>query len=165
MGTEQIQNWANISEIVGAVAVVASLIYLAIQIRQSNALARAGTRQVMMQMGQNELGKVVDDPSMWDLFTKNELTRPEKIRLHSMLLANLRQRDFEWAEQQEGTIDPKIAASYAGILTLVLGTERTRKWWDVHGHSHTFDGAFVDFVDRLLEKAPITDYWDSLDRW
>lgn len=162
MGLEQ---WASIGEIVGAVAVVASLIYLAIQIRQSNSLARAETRRVMMQMGLNELYKVADDPSTWELFAKEELSREERIRLHSMLLANLRQREYEWAEQQEGTIDPNFAASYAGILTFVLGTERTRRWWNVHGHSHTFDAGFVDFVDQLLEKASLTDYWESLEKW
>ena len=161
----ELEQWAAMGQIVGAAAVVASLVYLAIQIRQSNALARAGTRQVMMQMGQNELGKVVDDPDIWDLFTKDELSRHEKVRLHSMLLANLRQREYEWAEKREGTIDPRIAQSYAGILTFVLGTERTRRWWDVHGHSHTFDAEFVRFVDQLLEKSPLTDYWESLDKW
>lgn len=160
-----LEQWADIGQIVSAVAVVASLIYLAAQIRQSNSLARAASRQVMMQMGQGELYKVVDDPQMWDLFTKPELSRYEKVRLHSMLLANIRQREYEWAEKQEGTIDPRIAESYAGILTFALGTERTRRWWDVYGHSHTFDPGFVRFVDQLLEKSPLTSYWDSLDDW
>jgi hypothetical protein len=44
-------NWqtgAAIAEIVAAVAVIASLIYLAIQIRQNNALLRSGSRQALV---------------------------------------------------------------------------------------------------------------------
>jgi len=160
-----LEQWAYIGEIVAAAAVVASLIYLAIQVRQSNALVRAQTRQIMMQMGQQELHKVVDDPKIWSLWTKEQMTDDEKARMHSFLMANLRQREYEWLEKEEGVIDPKMFEAYAGITAIVLGTERTRRWWAVHGHSHAFDPGFVSFVDELLEKSELTDYFESLGRW
>lgn len=62
-------------------------------------------------------------------------------------------------------MDPRMYESYAGVIAFVLGTERTRRWWSVNGHSHTFDAGFVKFVDEVLEKSPLTDYFDSLDKW
>ena len=160
-----LEQWTMAAEMLSSVAVVASLIYLAIQVRQSNALARAQTRQVMMQMGQQEINKFVDDPSIWNLWTKEELSRDERIRLHSWLVAHLRQREYEWLEKQEGIIDPKMFEAYAAVISLVLGTERTRRWWSVHSHSPAFDAGFVTFVDELLAKSPLTDYFESMDKW
>ena len=41
-----------IGELVGGVAVIATLVYLAIQVRQSNANTRAGARQELIQTWQ-----------------------------------------------------------------------------------------------------------------
>jgi pyridoxal biosynthesis lyase PdxS len=43
-----LEQWAQIAEIVGAVAVVISLVYLATQIRQANVVARTQARQSWM---------------------------------------------------------------------------------------------------------------------
>jgi len=160
-----LEQWAYLGEIVASAAVVASLVYLAIQVRQSNRLAQAQTRQIMMQLVQQELYKVVDDPAIFSLWVKEPISTEEKSKLHAWLIANIRQREYEWLEYKNGTIDPGMFESYAGITAVILGTERTRRWWGVHGHSHSFHPGFVDFVDQLLEKSPLVDYFDSLDKW
>lgn len=160
-----LEHWAYIGQIIASVAVIASLVYLAIQVRQSNELARAQTRQTMMQMGQHELHKIVDDPAIFALWVKEPIATEEKAKLHAWLIANMRQREYEWLENKRGTMDPELFKSYAGITPMILGTARTRSWWGVHGHSHSFHPGFVEFVDSMLEQTPLTDYYDSLDKW
>ena len=161
-------NWealGTIAELVGAVGVVASLLYLGKQIRQSNELARAETRRAMMQVTQQELNKMVDDPTIFRLWMNDELSGDDKIRLHSWLCAYIRQREYEWFERQAGVMDSKMFESYAKIITKVLGTERTRRWWSVYKHALGFDSGFVAFVDELLERSPLTNYFENLDTW
>ena len=60
-------NWEAIGavgEIIGAIAVVASLVYVGIQVHQSNILSRSQTRQSIMQLVQQELYKLADDPTI-----------------------------------------------------------------------------------------------------
>jgi len=44
-----LEQWAHIGGLAALAAVIASLVYLGIQVRQSNALSRAQTSQIMIQ--------------------------------------------------------------------------------------------------------------------
>ncbi len=59
-----IQDFGALGELVAAVAVVITLVYLTIQVRQGNNLARAQTRQSMMEQTRAELYKLIDEPSI-----------------------------------------------------------------------------------------------------
>lgn len=76
----------------------------------------------------------------------------------------MRQREYEWLAWREGTIDTAMFEAYSGVVPTILGTERTRAWWAHYSHGF-FASGFVDFVDQMLMEAPLTDYWDSLDKW
>ena len=51
-----------IGEFAAAIAVLITLIYLSIQVRQSNAQARLEVRRVMFEYDHRELYRLVDDP-------------------------------------------------------------------------------------------------------
>ena len=66
-------NWdalGAIGELVGAVAVVATLAYLAVQIRQSNKLSRATAVQIVSQQNLEFLGMLATNPDLRELWTK-----------------------------------------------------------------------------------------------
>ena len=67
-----------IGEVVASGAVVVTLVYLAIQVRQANALARAQTRQRMVDQAQQEIYTgLIEQPSIYRSFFKAEpLTEP-----------------------------------------------------------------------------------------
>lgn len=74
-----------IGEIVGAVAVVATLGYLALQIKQSTKVARSATRQSIAEMSVASASDITDDPSLAEAMIKdlrNETLAPvERIRM------------------------------------------------------------------------------------
>ena len=92
-----IQEWGAIGEIIGGIAVVASLVYLAMQIRQN-------TKQLSMTIKSNELAAfernveaandfrkmLITDPDVAELYARGikryaELGGPEKIRFDLMI--------------------------------------------------------------------------------
>ena len=159
-----LENWAQLAEIVAALGVVVSLLYLAAQVGQSNRLARNQARQSWMQLVQGEIHKIADHPAIFDTFTSESPSRDDKIRMMSWLLSALRSREFEWFQYQEGIMDEAHFRAYSGIVTTLLGTERTRKFWETYRHH--YDPGFAAFVDDMLEKAPLTDHYSSdLERW
>jgi hypothetical protein len=158
-----LEQWAYIGQIVAAAAVVASLIYLGMQVRQSNVLSRAQTRQSMIQMAREEILSVT--PEIFTAFTAQEVSEQDKITLHQWLTAMMRQREYEWLTRNDGVIDKQMFESYAGVIPMLLGPERARKWWAYHGNEHSFAPGFVAFVNARLERTPYNGYFHSLDKW
>ena len=80
-------NWDAIGafgEILGAVAVLLTLIYLATQIRQTNDISRFDTTQDIMNSFDNLNGMVVSDPSLREVLHKtSELTESENEQLYT----------------------------------------------------------------------------------
>ena len=55
-------NWDAISETIASIAVVVSLVYLAIQLKHSNKLSQSQTRTDLWHMAQSEVFKLIDYP-------------------------------------------------------------------------------------------------------
>ncbi|MFK7865384.1 MAG: hypothetical protein AB8B95_14295 [Pseudohongiellaceae bacterium] len=151
-----------ISEVVAAIAVVLSLIYLAKQVKQANSLAKGQTRQRMVEQAQEEVYKgFIEEPSIFKSMYKSEpLTEVEWIQLTGWLLAAMRQREFEWFQMQDGNIDEKLWDAYKRVITIHLGTPRVRKWWDTNGH-FPFDKSFCAMVSELLDEHGETSYFED----
>lgn len=86
-------NWdavGAISELVGAVAVIVTLIYLALQIRQNNALLRSQSRQAQLSNDQTSLTVAFDHIDILQkLSSDTPLTPDEQTRLSIVFLTTL----------------------------------------------------------------------------
>ncbi len=160
-----IEELVALAELIAAIAVVISLLYLAIQVRQSNKLARAQTRERMIIQASDEVYKgFVDDPSLLRSLYKSEpLSEEEWIRLSGWLLAAMRQREYEYFQMRDGNIEKEVWEAYRGLITIHLGNKRTRKWWDSWG-SVPFDAGFCSSVSELLDEQANPNYFENLQR-
>jgi hypothetical protein len=151
------------ANLLAAAGVIGSLLFVAFQIRQNNALLRAQTRQTMVERTQTELYEIVGDPDIAKAFTKPDpLNQDEWIKLTHWLIASLRQREYEWIQFSEGRLDKKLYESYRGILLIHLGPERTAKWWREDARDLGFDPDFVASVDAFLASHRPSGHFDRL---
>lgn len=151
-----------IAEIVSAVAVVVTLIYLSRQVRQGNLLARAQTRQWMIEQAHTELYRWMDDPVLHASIVKpGPLTADEQCKLHYFLIAAMRQREWEWFQGRDKVVSEDVKNSNLAVLGLHLGTERTRNWWRKVGHVG-FHPEFVAEVNAYLEGWPTHTYFEDV---
>ena len=78
-----LEDWAFVSQIVGSLAVVPSLIYLALQVRHANVLSRAQARQSMMELTQEQAAELPMLPVMKEqlylMFINNSIRRIRQI--------------------------------------------------------------------------------------
>ncbi len=149
-----------LGEFVAAVAVLITLVYLTLQVRQGNAFARAQTRQRMVEQADRELDRLIEDPAIFKCFLKEDpLTEDEKIKLVFFLIASLRQREYEWFQYRDGNIDREIWEAYRSVMLTHLTTPRTREWWSSF-LSTSLDPEFVAEVNQLLEYNPPTDFFE-----
>ncbi len=164
-GKMSIEELVALAELIAAIAVVISLLYLAAQVRQSNKLARAHTRERMINQASDEVYKgFVDDPSILrSLYKSDPLSEEEWIRLSGWLLAAMRQREYEYFQMKDGNIEKEVWEAYRRLITIHLGSKRTRKWWDSWG-SVPFDSGFCSMVSELLDKQANPNYFENLQR-
>jgi len=147
----------NLGEFVGAIVIVATLIYLAMQVRQNTNALHAQSRQSVLSGAQAELFAVVENPDLFTTVLKKEpLTPEEHVKLNAWLLAMGRLREFAWLQYQSGVIDEVQWSTELHVIQIMLQAKRTRTWWHVSGR-RAFGAAFVEFIDDLIQDLPTTD--------
>ena len=154
-------NWTMLSaigEILSSGAILVTLIYLAIQTRQNADATQANTRQAILAADQQFLAQIMDDPELYSIRTKPELTECEKIRLGALLTTFVRMRENNWLQYQNGVLDEATWETYRSSIVAFLGSSSCRTWWQKYAVvRRAFDSRFITLVDELLANAPVQE--------
>ena len=143
-----------VGEILGAIAVVLTLVYLAVQIRHSTAQARAGmtkdlflaTRSATLEIASNpELGKIMADIRG----TEVGLQRQDMFYQSFFLLYEIVVTLYN-----QGFVDDGIYESYVAIIRVYCGTDPFDEYWEQN--RQTFQREFRDFVDHQIRDINAT---------
>jgi len=152
-----LQNLANLGEVVGAVVVILSLIYLAIQVRQntqaqrtenySRALDRLAAMQSMLsQDGEISLifSKAVVDAS--------KLTPQERMRFTWSMYEAFGAFEFMFHASRTDAIPDEVWARWSAGVAWWLSCPGVQTWW--HARPFPFTESFTAFVESLLKDNP-----------
>ena len=151
-------NWdaiAAVGEIVGALAVVISLIYLASQIRQQNREARISAAHEIVEAFRDAIG-AVKDPAMAELCVKalnglDVLTNAEKMQV--LALAQTYFRVWEEAHYQntEGRLEVSMWKAMCRQFGGLMGLPMFAEAWELRKDSYREE--FQNFVDIERDKS------------
>lgn len=150
-----IQDWGAIREIIGAAGVVASLLYLAAQIRQNSKVASVATTQGILgtsaQMNAQLAGDV--SPALFKLRDEAPLSSDEEARVRSALLAVFAAHWQVYYQHSQGMVDAAIFEAYERRTRHILEVEFNREWWK--SNSFRFSSDHESYVNQLasLEQA------------
>ncbi len=158
--------WSSIAEIVSSVAILITLIYLAIQTQQSADAIDSQTRQSLIASAQFEQSIWIEHPELTALIIDSsvEMTLEQKVQLDSLMLLALSRREYAFQEFQAGVLEESAWADEKEIILLLLGTERTRSWWNSIGQ-YGWGQEFVNVVQDIIEDQPLHNYWIGLKNW
>ncbi len=150
------QKWTKlsaISEIVSSVAVLITLIYLAIQTQQANEALIANSRQATMTADVEIVGALISNPQAFANLRKpfSELTLVEQGQNANVLAGLLRIREFAWFQYKSGVLDEVTLRSYLAPLARWLKWDGTKPTWEIF--SQELDPEFVAYVDEMLDEA------------
>jgi len=164
-------DWANLSQIVGSIAVIGSLIFVGIQVRQNTKATKATALQMnadywlgyFSMLADSRLGKVyakgsqgreqLDGEEFRQFFILCRVAFMGCEKQHQQYLAGLLSEDAY--KGYEATIREQIAA-YPGV----------RAMWELVKHTYGHD--FVDFLDKqivgydLHSRGSIRGKWHEL---
>jgi len=153
-------------EAIGLLAIVASLIFLAVETRQNTNALYGQSRQSVLAAAQSELFLLVDHPEISLSVIKDDpLTPEENVRLDAYLAATLRAREYAWLQYGNGAIDEEQWNAEFAVTQSIMNAERVRRWWDVVGRGNS-SPEFADFIDSQVIATPVTDGgWKTFSDW
>jgi len=150
-------NWeaiSTVSELVGAVAVIVTLVYVAVQIRQNTNAIVANSRQGMLDA---DLGLITDfvthaiDPHL--LSDDDKLTPEDERRMVWLLIKALRIREFAWHQYKSGNLDEKSWQSYMAPVAGLFATERSKSVLKFYTGSPEFAKVLADWLSTHQPPA------------
>ncbi|MEP6391070.1 MAG: hypothetical protein ABJ056_14235 [Halioglobus sp.] len=161
-------NWEAIgalAELCGAAAVVATLVYFAVQIRQNNKLLRSGSRQALVG---NDVTSLAANLQHTDVFAKYVAGKPlsaeEQLRMSFMFTLDLRNREFEYFQYQNGLLDEETWLSFRKVILINHSSKLGLMWWNKVGKG-IVDPEFAKAVDELLAGASPDMTYENMSAW
>ncbi len=152
-----------IGELVGGVAVIASLIYVGLQIRQSARATHTGNHQAGMALWVALTSPLHSDPELSALFARglddaDSLSRDERIRVHFLLLQLVLFFKDSLDAWEAGILDTPTFHAWEEFIASILAKPGGRLWWDSAG------GIYIAKVrSRLTRALEIATPYDSLE--
>ena len=151
-------DFATWSQIISSIAVLITLIFLIVQLKQNTNAIKANTRHTIITNDLQGISDGIEHPAIERSMYKHELTEDEKIQLEWWLIGLCRTREHQWFQFRDGSLDRRTWEANLSALGRNLSFARTRGWWNLVSKQY-FDHGFADSVNRYLAGFPIIHDW------
>ncbi len=154
---------ANLAEIFGTAAIVVSLIYVAVQIRQNTRATRLSTAQNVFHDLRESTAMIANDAEMAQLHLKGmvddeSLSPVERYRFYTYLNNAFRVYENAFYQNQEGALDAYVWEGVVANMLLGKDTSGYQAFW--RDRKQIFSEKFQNFIDKEL-PAPEVDTLDA----
>ena len=150
-------NWdalGALAELVGALGVIVSLLYLATQIRVQNRESRVSASRELSSSFNDFLGDMARDSVLAEIFIRGlrdmgSLDEVELMQFSSHMNRVFRVFESMHLQNLEGRLDSSVWRGVANILKDYSSQKGFRDWWSTRRHWYSND--FQIYVDPLME--------------
>jgi hypothetical protein len=159
-----IMNWEMInavSQMLGAIGVIISIVYLAAQIRNQNNESQRQAMNVLTTHWSDLNRTLVENPEMAALWLRalrsfDDLDAKSKLRFGAHLGRFLRFADSLYLNFLDGTLDKRLWRGYERTIADTVAYPGFQTWWATRKHWHTDE--FCALIDRHIQTAKPTIY-------
>lgn len=145
-----------LTQIIAAFAVIGSLLYVGVQLRQNTMALQATARTAAFDGDMRFTQMTVEHPNLISLLTKQDMSDHEKSQLYMFLVGFLRLRERDWLQYRAGVLDQRTWETYEGSITGTFMYVNSRKWWGHMATTGFFDVEFKQRVSDLLRDLPVS---------
>jgi len=154
----------DLMEVVGGVAIVASLIFVGIETRNGAIQAELNTRAIQITAYQDLIDNIsemntltIESEYVAELIykafaTSEELTELEKFRLERALFVRFRHGDMAYFQYERGAIDEERLRSV--LKPLRLNNRRVREFWG--RYQNNFSKSYRDYMNNMIAASTPT---------
>jgi hypothetical protein len=153
-------NWdaiAAVAELLGAIGVIASLFYVASQIRRNSTALESATNQAVSDSTQQRLLVAAESAPLAAALAKSyddpdDLSPGERVQVTMFVRASFRGIQNAFFQHSQGLMTERAWRDYEVVILMNVGRPFVHRWWRLEGNS--FDEGFVEYVDRLIADSP-----------
>lgn len=130
-----IQDLGSLGEFVAAIATVATLVYLAVQIRLNTTEQRSNSRLATTRLVTDWHTTIMSDPELIRVFNSgflepDSLEPADRARFIWMVAAWASRMEEMYTQHKAGLIDPVLWEQYREILASFLKNPISNEWWE-----------------------------------
>ena len=145
-----------IGELVGGVAVVASLVYVGLQVRQSTQTTRAASHHATIDSLREWSLSIVEDNDVADLWLKGNadstlLDERDQLKYTMLMFALLRIFETNFYQNQVGTGERKLLHSEELNMQWLFSNPGVQRWW--RDQPFALDSDFAEYIESLLPSG------------
>ena len=160
---EKLQEYALIAEIVSALAIVLSLIFVGLQVKQESDATNTNTeairstvQQSLMKADQDLLLFAASHPRMQKVDTltgDNEENAELRTQRGLWFVAMLRTREYYWRQYRQGLLDEDTYVSYVNATCQNIHDSKflTSLWAGISASSRNFPQDFIDELNSRIK--------------
>ena len=159
-------NWEAIGavgEILGAAAVVATLAYLARQMRQGSVATTSAAMGSWLADYNAMLLELLRDPEVAQIVRQGltdfeQLSENDQMRFHTWMVAHTLNAQNVFLQLKDGAMHAGIADQLLPFNAAMLNTKGGLFWWGTA--RSIWRPEFVAYMDKLIQESPpITEVW------
>ena len=156
-----IQDWGAVGEIVSAIGVIVTLVYLATQIRQNTRQIRSEGHQAIADAYSNTLGQLLADGKLFKSLIRGcqdweSISAFEQSQCHIFFHQHLMHFRTAFQLQAKGAIDEDVYTSIENVHIRFMANPGNRVWWDMVGQS-LVEAKFAKLINERLATIQGTD--------
>ena len=146
-----------IGELVGGVAVIASLLYVGLQVRQSTQATRAASYQATVDSFREWSRSIIEDPDVADVFLRGNmdqsgLSQRESVQYGMLLFGAVRIWETLFYQSQTGTGERGLLRAEEGSLRWLLSNPGVQEWWRETPFS--LNDEFTEYIESFVPPSP-----------
>ena len=158
-----LQDLGALGELVGGIAIIVSLIYVGLQIRQSTAASRSATAQSFTQQ-YTEVNQMLIDPDARGVVARGldgveKLTVEEKIAFMSVMSSISRTLESFYFQIDEGALDRRLFEGWFVQYLDLLANKGAQEFWKLRKHQYTSE--FAEYLDNRMAKHESKPLYDE----
>jgi len=154
---DRIEYWALLAEVAGAIGVIISVIYLAVQVGDSTTEMQAQTHYNTLRLAQLSVEMQIADPGLGELVTRGSrsadgLSPTELDRLNSVYFLMFNAWEYSYLLSSSDTVSPELWQAHDGYMRSEIPRKPTMKnFWAENQSSYSDE--FRTYVDETFGTA------------
>jgi hypothetical protein len=157
MDTITLEQAYYIAELVATLAIITSLIYVAVQIRQNTHAVKLSSAQNLSHELRESLGLLASDADLSDIHLRamrdiDSLAAGEKFRFYIFLNNVFRVYENAYYQKTQRTVDPSVWAGMQGNMNATKLTSGYQAFW--RDRKSIFSSEFQEFYDNEVAGNP-----------
>lgn len=161
-----LEQLALLAEILGGVGVIASLLYLAFEVRKQGQLSRINAAVQLADKWSGFMTPIHDDPGLSAIWLKgtsrfDDLNDVDKLRFSAYFGRLLKTSESLYMQLLNGTLDRMTWRGIERVIRDIIILPGSQAWWKTRQHWYSDD--FQALIEGLIVKgdaAPIFETYE-----